>query len=159
MKDTKNKSLSRHNEMGNRQWCHCVQFLFTVYCWACNLPLVIICFPNETHLEKTKFSFASNYHLDSFLVRDGCLCPLQLLALGPQMVEVHAIPVHAALVFVSPCVFQFCWFRGPCVFGVLHPFSLLHSYSLMFHEVYLSNDRDIWFRVPYLKVSNSLKNI
>ena len=38
--------------------------LLAIYSWAYSLPLRVVCFPSETPLEKTKFSFASGYQLE-----------------------------------------------------------------------------------------------
>lgn len=38
---------------------HWVSFIFTLYCWACGLPLSLVYIPSETPLQKIYFCFAS----------------------------------------------------------------------------------------------------
>lgn len=55
---------------------------------ACTLPLRVVCFPDESPLEKTKFLFANWLSIgDSFWVRDRDMCSLLLSGLGSQLVQ------------------------------------------------------------------------
>lgn len=52
-----------------------VHFLLVTYCWACNLYLKVVYFPNEVPLEESRFSFASGYGLKmpSQLAMEACI--------------------------------------------------------------------------------------
>jgi hypothetical protein len=55
-----------------------------MYFWAWDLLLRVACFPNETSLEKTNFSFASGYQLKiASGLRMGVIYPLSLLLYNP----------------------------------------------------------------------------
>jgi hypothetical protein len=59
----------------------CIHFEFPVYCRAWNLPWSVV-IPCETPLEKTNYSFVSNYQLeiDSWLDTRACVCfPISVL--------------------------------------------------------------------------------
>ena len=48
----------------NLQKYHWVCLELVIYFWAWGLPLSVVCFPSETLLEKTKFSFGSTCKLE-----------------------------------------------------------------------------------------------
>lgn len=41
-----------------------IHFVLAIDSWAWDVPLRVVCFPNETPLEKSKFSFASDFQLE-----------------------------------------------------------------------------------------------
>jgi len=66
---------------------------------------------------------ASGYQLKIALVRDGSLCPLPSLALGPHLAWTCAGP--AVIVSVSSYVHQSCCVWKHCFLGVFHSLCLL----------------------------------
>lgn len=86
-------------------WVH---FVLTVNCWAWDLAIRLVCILSETPLEKTNFSFVSNYQLDiaSVLRMEAyvyffylnfnpmCLCPLKALLMLPQSLWFHVCKSH-----------------------------------------------------------------
>ena len=70
------------------------------FCWPCYLFLRVVCFPSEISWIKLFFSFESNYQVDL----DCMLCMgiyLLLSALGPHLIQSHASPMHAALLYLE----------------------------------------------------------
>lgn len=39
-------------------------FSVTIYCWMCSLLLRLVCFPSESPLDETKFTFESGYQIE-----------------------------------------------------------------------------------------------
>ena len=67
---------------------------------------------------------------DSFCVRDGDVCQLFLLSLGPHLMQACAGTVHAATVSVSHMCIGPAGFRRSCFLDVLHALWLLQSIPL-----------------------------
>jgi hypothetical protein len=49
------KTLTKHYETKNPQRCHWIHAALAIYCWACVLPLRVVCNPSETLLERNNF--------------------------------------------------------------------------------------------------------
>ena len=84
-----------------------------ISCWACCVPLRVVCLPGEMMVEKTNFDFSIGH---SVWVRDSNICPLLLSALGPYLFQASAGPVPAAKVQShceatcgNPAVFRRPW--------------------------------------------------
>jgi hypothetical protein len=88
------KDLICHSETRRFQLCTSFSFLLAIYCWACSTSLRVLHFPRKTPLEKMKFSFASDYQLETALVHRWIVSLFLLLVLGPQLKEILAVPVH-----------------------------------------------------------------
>lgn len=84
VKNVKRKTLTWHYGTSNLQRCPWVPFPQAIDCLACSLPLKVVCFPSETPVEKTQFSFASGYWLEiaSELGMGLCLFFLSLPSLS-----------------------------------------------------------------------------
>ena len=67
---------------------------------------------------------------DSFCVRDGDVCSLFLLSLGPHLVQTCAGPVHAATASMSHMCLSPAGFRKSCFLDVLHVLWLFQSIPL-----------------------------
>jgi hypothetical protein len=108
----------------NLQRCCWVNFLLAVYHhWACSLSLRLVCFPSETSLEETKFSFSGGYQLEiasgEGMGRWG-MCPLLTLGLylGPVylLATCRAQSLRAGewigLVHTSPVSVSWLWINS-----------------------------------------------
>lgn len=100
--------------------------------------LKVVCFPIETPLEKTTFSFASDYLLEITSGSGWGLYPL-LSATGPPRVHSCANPLHATPVcmtsYVCPAVF-----RRTCFPDVLSSVCLLYSFCIFSCRVSQGSD-------------------
>lgn len=96
-----------------------------IYCWTYSLSLRVVCFPDETPLEKIKFSFEDGYQLEisSGLGMGTCAHFFQL----KEPICYRLLWNFFISVSVSPHVLHFCWLIDPCVLVVLHTLSLLDS--------------------------------
>lgn len=112
-------------------------FVLAAYCWAHSLPLGAVCFPRETPLKKTNFSFASGYQL---MVASGLGmgggCPPLLPTVGlPSSTDPWGPPWACSL---SLCEFIREWIL-PCLKGLLSlvtcvPSGFFHLSSAEFSE-------------------------
>ena len=82
----------------------CIHFEFPVYCRAWNLPWSVV-IPCETPLEKTNYSFVSNYQLeiDSWLDTRACVC-FPISVLGSHLAWTCKDPMYDTIVSVTSCV-------------------------------------------------------
>lgn len=93
----------------------------------------IVCFPSETPLEKRKFSFASSCPLvvASGLGIETCIYFFQVLDTSGLHLCRPCASYPSLCEFICASIFLL---RGPCFFGVLHPW-IIHSFHLLFNSV------------------------
>lgn len=103
---------------------------------------------------------------DSFLVRNGSLCPLSPLSAGPCLAWSYVDPMHDAGLCESVCVTSRVVSGRHCFLEIIHPLWLLKSSHLLCHvapwapvvirsrEVVV--DEDTLFRTETSKISHSL---
>lgn len=108
----------------NYHWGH---FVLAIYCWTWGLPVHVVCLPNETLLQKAKYSFVSGYQLE--IASDLGMGYVFLSSFSPET----PIWLRPVSLWLHMCISLLS--RRSCFLGVFHLHWLLQSFSLLFCRV------------------------
>lgn len=123
---------------------------------AWGLPGSLVNVPKRLHRRNLSFFHCKNMSIsDSFLVRNGSLCPLSSISAGPCLAWSYVDPMHDATVSVGLCVISpvvsgrlFCRnHASPQALKIL-PLSLPCSSLVRSREVVVDEDTLFGLRLP-----------